>query len=69
MPDLLKAAQDNISMVAVHLDMYLIGASFLEIRSFQCNQIGGGKVTERKVRGGRIEKTMGRRNCNKSTFG
>jgi hypothetical protein len=69
MPDLLKAAQDNIAIIAVHLDTHAIHASFLEISSFQCNKIDGGKVPKREIGSSGVEKAARKRDSNEATFG
>jgi hypothetical protein len=69
MPDLLKTAQDNIAIITMHLDTHAICASFLEIRSFQRNKIGGGKVTKREIGGSGVEKAARRRDGDEATFG
>jgi hypothetical protein len=69
MPDLLKATQDNIAIIPVHLDMHAIRAPFLKISSFQCNKIDGGKVPKREIGGSGVEKAARRRDSNEATFG
>jgi hypothetical protein len=69
MPDLLKAAQDDIAIITVHLDTHAIRAPFLEISTFQRNKIDGGKVTKREISGSGVEKAARRRDSNEATFG